>query len=367
MAFTPYTAGNEKRWKYRREYKGNQLRKGGFLTKGQAEASLRRAMAEVDNPTELKPTTLQDALDAYREHLLSHSDRKDKSVAYRHGVTSLLNKLQTFVDGFGPKRPVREVQKIHLSNWYVSLRDSETVSQASAASHLGRLGGMLKHAQINMPDLATWNRPRFNEKPNLVNPGRTVSAEEYKALLEALAAPKSCKRIADRAKLWREAHDAVRLLRNTGARLNEILRLNLSQIDLEGRKLTIYSTKTDKSRTIPLSSAACDVVEGRIRDGLTDGVRLFARSTKPHFDGDIESACRDAAAFAGLTYGRKTPGGFTLHGFRHSYITELLSAGVDIPTVMTYSGHKSLATFSVYLHSTNVGEQQALQRIELFG
>ncbi len=363
--FKQYTLGTEKRWSYRREYKGQQLRKKGFLTKGQADISLRKAMEEVDSPQVVKITTLQDAYNNFREYLISEADRKEKGQAYRYGITTTLNKLDTFVLSFGPDRAVREIQKIDLTKWFLALK-ADGIAQASASTYLGRLGGMLSYAQQNQPDLANWNRPKLHERAKLSNPGRVVSREEYKALLGALASPPACNRIKARTLLWRDCGDAVRLLRNTGARLNEILCLKMVQIDLEQREVELYATKTERERTVPLSESAIAVIGGRIKDGLVGGDFLFSRAVNSYFPGEVEKAVGTAARAAELTYGRKVKGGFTLHGLRHTYITELLAAGVDIPTVMKYSGHKSLATFSVYLHATVWGQKKALQRIEMF-
>jgi hypothetical protein len=39
-------------------------------------------------------------------------------------------------------------------------------------------------------------------------------------------------------------------------------------------------------------------------------------------------------------------------------------AGVDAPTVMEYSGHKSFQRLSVYLHKTDMGEKRACLILE---
>ncbi len=46
--FFLYDSPHGKRYAYRREYKGQQLRKRGFETKSEAEAHLRRAMTDID-------------------------------------------------------------------------------------------------------------------------------------------------------------------------------------------------------------------------------------------------------------------------------------------------------------------------------
>ena len=70
-------------------------------------------------------------------------------------------------------------------------------------------------------------------------------------------------------------------------------------------------------------------------------------------------------AQAKIAHGRFGGDGFTLHSLRHTYITHLLSNGVDAPTVMQLSGHKSYQSFSVYLHRTDLGEKRDCLILEI--
>jgi integrase len=86
------------------------------------------------------------------------------------------------------------------------------------------------------------------------------------------------------------------------------------------------------------------------------------------FDNAIARACRKAGKLAKLNYGQAN--GFTAHSLRHTFITDLMEkTGNDAGTVMKYSGHKTLESFSIYLHPTEQGRilaTQAMESIALF-
>ena len=64
------------------------------------------------------------------------------------------------------------------------------------------------------------------------------------------------------------------------------------------------------------------------------------------FDNAIARACRKAGRLAKLNYGQAN--GFTAHSLRHTFITDLMEkTGNDAGTVMKYSGHKTLESFSI--------------------
>jgi integrase len=107
-----------------------------------------------------------------------------------------------------------------------------------------------------------------------------------------------------------------------------------------------------------------DLLKTRQADGLASDLHVFARAATNEFDRQVSRACRQAAKQAKISYGRFDGDGFTLHSLRHTYITHLLANGVDAPTVMEYSGHKSYQSFSVYLHKTDMGEKRACLILE---
>lgn len=73
-------------------------------------------------------------------------------------------------------------------------------------------------------------------------------------------------------------------------------------------------------------------------------------------------ACRKAAKLAKLNYGQKN--GFTCHSFRHTFITDLLIQTKDIPGTMKLSGHKTVESFSGYLHLLDTGYTNAAEILD---
>jgi integrase len=105
------------------------------------------------------------------------------------------------------------------------------------------------------------------------------------------------------------------LLRQTGGRLNEILRLRLDQFHWSKDFVRLEATKTENERDIPLWGSIREIVQARIREGLTGDGYLSARAKTPTYDNAIERACRNAGRVAMLNYGQAH--GFTCHSFRH--------------------------------------------------
>jgi len=289
---------------------------------------------------------------------------RDKGNQYGHNVRSNCKVLQDFVTEFGATRLVREITETDLRDFYQRLCFRPTLSKNSAAVFVGRVQGMLKAAQEAKPDLVNWLRPKLAVKRKTEFERRVVEDWEYRDLVHTLLNPPPChkfgSRKAERLAIGRDAADAVRLLRQTGGRLNEILRLRLDQFHWRNGFVRLEATKTENERDIPLWGTIQEIVQARIRDGLTGDSYLFARATTPTYDNAIARACRNAGRVAKLNYGQAH--GFTCHSFRHTAITHWMEVtGNDAGSVMKWSGHKTLESFSVYLRPRNEGRILATQ------
>ena len=74
---------------------------------------------------------------------------------------------------------------------------------------------------------------------------------------------------------------------------------------------------------------------------------------------NIEKSFRRVVAAAGLE-----PKVIVRHTLRHTAITHLVQAGVDLPTVNRISGHKTLAMVERYSHQNGNHIQTAMDKLE---
>lgn len=73
----------------------------------------------------------------------------------------------------------------------------------------------------------------------------------------------------------------------------------------------------------------------------------------------IRKAFRRSVERAGLDPDQITP-----HVLRHTVVTHLVQAGVDLPTVQRISGHKTLSMVARYAHQSGTHIQEAMSKLE---
>jgi site-specific recombinase XerD len=74
---------------------------------------------------------------------------------------------------------------------------------------------------------------------------------------------------------------------------------------------------------------------------------------------DIRKAFRRVVKAAGLD-----PDQVVRHTLRHTAITHLVQAGVDLPTVQRISGHKTFAMVARYSHANGAHIEAAMERLQ---
>ena len=144
-----------------------------------------------------------------------------------------------------------------------------------------------------------------------------------------------------------------RLLYDTAARAEEVLRLDVGDLDLANRQAQAR-TKGGHTRPLHFQTAAARLL-ARLAAGRQAGpVFLTSRRAASH----RVTAATDldpASGRARLSYEmaeqlfKRYSGGKTLHQLRHSRLTHLGDQNVSAPLLMAISGHKRLATLQRYV------------------
>jgi integrase len=145
----------------------------------------------------------------------------------------------------------------------------------------------------------------------------------------------------------------------TSMRMMEILSIRREYVDLQRRVIFIPKAKAG-AREQPITAHLADFLAG-LMSGLPKGTPwLFpSPAAKEGHTIDIRKPfCRVVAA-TGLD-----PSQVVRHTLRHTAITHLVQAGVDLPTVKRISGHKTLAMVERYSHQNGEHIQTAMDKLE---
>jgi integrase len=134
---------------------------------------------------------------------------------------------------------------------------------------------------------------------------------------------------------------------NTAMRHSEIMGARWDHLDLARLRLFIADAKAGE-REQPITPELVEILE-REREMRSDREGWIFPS--PHSDSAVghrarmDRPFRDAVTRAGLDPELVTP-----HVMRHTAITKLVQAGVDLPTIQRISGHKTMVMVLRYTH-----------------
>ncbi len=135
------------------------------------------------------------------------------------------------------------------------------------------------------------------------------------------------------------------LLYGSGLRVAELCGIDLGDIDLDRRIVTVWG-KGSKQRRVPTSEAAVAAVARWLAGPRTDmaapgvGVAMFVNRT------GLRLGPRDVRRIID----RASPTPTHPHALRHTFATHLLDGGADLRIVQELLGHASLSTTQVYTH-----------------
>ncbi|MEQ8734913.1 MAG: site-specific integrase [Rhodospirillaceae bacterium] len=145
----------------------------------------------------------------------------------------------------------------------------------------------------------------------------------------------------------------------TAMRKSEILSITRENVDLNTN--TIYLPKAKAgARTQPITQDLAEYLENYM-DTLPKGTPWLFPSVaaKSGHTTDVRKAFVRSVIRAGLD-----PVQVVRHTLRHTAITHLVQAGVDLPTVKRISGHKTMAMVERYSHQSGEHIAAAMEKLD---
>ena len=150
----------------------------------------------------------------------------------------------------------------------------------------------------------------------------------------------------------------VSMLLQTAMRPGEAAALRWDQARLAERVIVLTQTKTGRSRRVPLTRSAVELLARMPRRG--ERVFLPDACSKPKLSDYFRTSFRTACRNAGLS-------GITLYSLRHIAASYLVMRGADIRTVAEIMGHANIATTMRYTHLLDAHKLAAVDRLEGLG
>jgi len=142
-------------------------------------------------------------------------------------------------------------------------------------------------------------------------------------------------------------------------RRSEILSIRIENIDLEKRVIYVPHAKSG-AREQPITGNLVKFLQGYIEAAKPEQEWLFPsdKSRSGHVM-NLEKPWKRVVKAAGLD-----PKVIVRHTLRHTAITHLVQAGVDLPTVQRISGHKTLSMVVRYSHQSGTHIRAAMDKLE---
>jgi integrase/recombinase XerD len=179
-----------------------------------------------------------------------------------------------------------------------------------------------------------------------VSPLEDVEVPRFKAPIpDVLSETEILKliRMPDGRKTSLRDRTILELLYATGLRASELIKLNKSDINLEGG-FVIAMGKRSKERVVPLGSYSRDAIKLYLETQKPVGPYLF-----PNKRGG--TLTRQALWKIIRKYSTQMERGhISPHTIRHTFATHLLEGGADLRSVQILLGHEDISTTQIYTH-----------------
>ncbi|WP_294336275.1 site-specific integrase [uncultured Sphingomonas sp.] len=282
--------------------------------------------------------------EAAKEYLarMTEADGKDMANKRRH--------LDTYLVPFLGKERLDKITD-HRLRQYRKHRTTQGAMPATVNRELATLSHLMRRAASKgwgwiKPDAI----PEIPKEMEARKQIRVLSADQCQRLIEAAEADHDP-----------HAHLFVLFGLNTAMRHSEIVCRRFDEVDFEHNRLWIDRAKAGQ-REQPITVSLAKALQ-HVRAMRTDPKGWIfpaqrSDSKEPHRR-DLRDAFARCVTRAGLDPKQCTP-----HVMRHTAITRLVKARVDLPTIKRISGHKTTAMVEHYTHIHGVHIDEAVSALD---
>lgn len=239
-----------------------------------------------------------------------------------------MRNAQEAVDFFGKSTVLDAITTDKVDSWISRLRQIGN-SNATINRKLAALSKLMSYARRRnkMATKPHFERQREGNKTN--GRIRFLTRNEEGMLVESFE------------EKGLDCHaEAIKVLVDTGLRPSELWRLQARDLNLELGVLTIWQTKTDKPRTVPMSTRVREILKNRM-ENYPSG-QLFPNSSN-HWLIKEWNKVREAM---GLTKDKE----FIPYALRHTCASRLVQNNINPKVVMEWMGHSNLSMTDRYCH-----------------
>ncbi len=338
--------------------------------------AVRRAQLAADELSKERQTTKRVVQEVYDEWLNVYKETVKAS-----SVKTRMVAMRPFIDKHG-KHLISKLQINDLQKFLIERRDTG-ISKHHIAGTRTALNLMfdfaLKNGYVEKNIVKDTVIPKANKKSQLLVNSKKKYLEKDE-IQNFLSGTKSSGR--------RNAYSVALTMISTGLRIGEVLSLTWNDIDLEKRVLVVSKTlyekladeggfefappKTeDSNRTVSFNQELAEELK-RMKVQYNKEKLIGLRDPKSQwrdlvFTGRYQQPLRAVTISSVFNkiykaYGIKDVNG--THILRHTHITMLVEAGVDLPVIMERVGHSNInITLEIYTHVTKKMQQQSDDKI----
>lgn len=158
----------------------------------------------------------------------------------------------------------------------------------------------------------------------------------------------------------------------TGMRLNEICNVQMKDVNYAEGILSVsnketFKTKTGRQRQIPTSENLINLIKA-IKNHKSDKILPFY--APEHYLFSIRGGFKLSPNFVSKAFKKvlrklSMSEKFHFHCLRHTFITNLIKAGVNINYVKEIAGHKDIKTTMGYIHIVTEDLREAVNKIKI--